>query len=667
MACVLSAVVACGAYAVVVPLRISQAIGVELPPRMLAVALASSLVLHLFVFAAIFLAVMTVMGASRLIRDDASSEHRLIVLLLAACTTLVLYLLVCASIAFTGRDGWAACAALAVAVAAVWANVARLRSRSQAGSRQSIDSLELFSAPVAGVRSRAPAISVLVVIPFIAYMLVDAVRQFDWNFLLQKLSVLMVWLLTFAASYALIGEQRRRRAPTMVLAGVPLLVLALYHGFAWMNPQTAIDRYVAVDASFRLIRDMRTAQSSETAAYYAFLHSHTLLAPRQIQPPDIDFVQPLRPADGRKPSIFLIIVDSMRRDYLSVYNPQVAFTARIGELAADSFVFERAFTRYAGTALAIPSIFGGGMVPHMVLQKEFVRRNTLLKLLDVNDYLRVMDIDTHVVDLVPRDGRLVELDRGKGTMEIDLCGTIDELERKLPKDRARPAFFYSLPQNVHIAVATERKVPAGETYPAGFDPRIASSLHRVDGCIGGLLDYLKREQLYDDSVIIVTSDHGDSLGEEGRWGHAYFIYPEVMNIPLIVHLPSWLKARVRTDLDAVVFSTDITPSLYVLLGYQPEDLGPLFGQSFFTPRDGDSSRRRRGMFLLASSYGAVYGAVAQNGRRMYAVDAVGGVEYAVDVSRPSGSLAVTPSMTAFNRQFIKQQLAALAAVYHYQP
>jgi len=324
MACVLSAVVACGAYAVVVPLRISQAIGVELPPRMLAVALASSLVLHLFLFAAIFLAVMTVMGASRLIRDEASSEYWLVVLLLAACTTLVLYVLVCASIAFTGRDGWAACAALAVASAAVWANVARLRShqvrvvhrRSEAGSRQSIDSLELFSAPVAGVRSRAPAITVLVVIPLFAYMLVDAVRQFD-------------------------------------------------------------------------------------------------------------------------------------------------------------------------------------------------------------------------------------------------------------------------------------------------------------------------------------SDHGDSLGEEGRWGHAYFIYPEVMNIPLIVHLPSWLKARVRTDLDAVVFSTDITPSLYVLLGYQPEDLGPLFGQSFFTPRDGDSSRRRREMFLLASSYGAVYGAVGQNGRRMYAVDAVGGVEYAVDVSRPSGSLAVT--------------------------
>jgi hypothetical protein len=35
------------------------------------------------------------------------------------------------------------------------------------------------------------------------------------------------------------------------------------------------------------------------------------------------------------------------------------------------------------------------------------------------------------------------------------------------------------------------------------------------------------------------------------------MFPEVMNIPLIVHVPSWLKAQVRTDLHALVFSTDI--------------------------------------------------------------------------------------------------------------
>ena len=45
--------------------------------------------------------------------------------------------------------------------------------------------------------------------------------------------------------------------------------------------------------------------------------------------------------------------------------------------------------------------------------------------------------------------------------------------------------------------------------------------------------------------------------------------------------------------------TDIAPSLYALLGYEPADLGPLFGRSFFTPPNGDSSWRRREPFLLA--------------------------------------------------------------------
>src|SRR4029077_19555938 len=106
---------------------------------------------------------------------------------------------------------------------------------------------------------------------------------------------------------------------------------------------------------------------------------------------------------------------------------------------------------------------------------------------------------------------------------------------------------------------------------------------------GRLMDFLKQQGLYDDSVIIVTADHGDLLGEEGRWGHSFWVYPEVMKIPLIVHVPAWLRDSFRTDLDSQVFSTDIAPSLYTLLGYQPRDLGPLFGRSFFTARDADSS------------------------------------------------------------------------------
>lgn len=692
-ACGVSALVAWAIYASVAPIRLGQAVGIDLPRAALAMALGSAFILDLFVFMAVFLALMTVVGAAGWSRNPARTQYWLFVAMLAACSTLVMYLLVCASIAFVGWHARLASAGLGVAVSAVWSDVAVLRS-AQPGSplnpkppasSPQLDALALFSAPVAGRRSRLAAAGVLVVLPAIAYGLTNAVFHFDWNFLLQKLGVLMVWLTTFAAAYAVLrtdaGERRSRR----LLAAVPIVALGLYHGLAWfetrtfaaaaagsrLSPQVVLDRYASVDPSFRLIRDAQTTRSAETAEYYAYLRSHTLVSPRLVQPIDTDFVRPLGPAPAGTPHMFMFVVDSMRRDYLSPYNPSVTFTPEVAKLAADSFVFERAFTRYAGTALAVPSIWQGGMMIHMLEQQAFGRRDTLLKLLDANHYVRMMDLDHVVNELVPTDPNLVLLDRGKTTMQFDLCTTIGELEGRLASaDTSRPVFFYSLPQNVHISIASHRTVPDGESYPGFFAP-VASSLRRVDACLGGFVDFLKRTRLYDDSVIVLTSDHGDSLGEDGRWGHAYSIFPEVMRIPLIVHLPPWMSSRVAVDLSAVGFSSDLTPSLYALLGYTPADLGPLFGRPLFVAPDADASWRRRDPFFLASSYGAVYAMLHQNGRRMYVVDAVDGRDYAFDMGATSGvvgsRLEVTPAMVATNHQLIRERLDALAAMYHYHP
>ena len=251
---------------------------------------------------------------------------------------------------------------------------------------------------------------------------------------------------------------------------------------------------------------------------------------------------------------------------------------------------------------------------------------------------------------------------------MDLCATTVELEARMTaRDPGRPVFFYSLPQNVHIAVATRRPVPDAGRYPGFFAP-VAAGVQRIDACVGGFVDYLKRAGLYDDSVIILTSDHGDSLGEQGRWGHAYFMVPEVMRVPLIVHVPPRLRERIAVDLAALTLSTDIAPSLYALLGYEPADRGALFGRPVFTPPDGDSSWRRRDSFLLASTYGAVYGILRQNGRRMEVVNAVDNEEFAYDVT--DGLLGRRIAMTAAtidaNRQAIGRQLSELAALYHYQ-
>src|SRR6185503_19449312 len=107
---------------------------------------------------------------------------------------------------------------------------------------------------------------------------------------------------------------------------------------------------------------------------------------------------------------------------------------------------------------------------------------------------------------------------------------------------SRPVFFYTLSQNVHISIAWSRPPPPNRTYP-GFFPQVAAGVERLYSCFVGFIDFLKRTGRYDDSIIILLSDHGDSLGEEGRWGHAYVIVPEIIRIPLIIHIPAALRGQ----------------------------------------------------------------------------------------------------------------------------
>jgi arylsulfatase A-like enzyme len=209
-------------------------------------------------------------------------------------------------------------------------------------------------------------------------------------------------------------------------------------------------------------------------------------------------------------------------------------------------------------------------------------------------------------------------------------------------------------------------VPDGESYP-GFFERVAAQVRRIDRCFGGFVGHLKRLGLYDRSIIVLTSDHGDSLGEEGRFGHSYTLFPEVMRVPLIIKLPASM-AGAATDLTRVSFTTDITPTLYALLGYEPEALGPRNGAPLFgkTP---DEDARRRDPFLLSSSYGAVYGMLRHNGRALYIADAVEGRDYAYDLS--DGGLGhrvqITDAMRELNWRLIREEVARIADQYNFNP
>ena len=65
---------------------------------------------------------------------------------------------------------------------------------------------------------------------------------------------------------------------------------------------------------------------------------------------------------------------------------------------------------------------------------------------------------------------------------------------------------------------------------------------RTDDAIGRLLHFLDESDLADDTLVILHSDHGESLGEHGFIGHGRYLYEDNLRVPLIMRWPSSLPS-----------------------------------------------------------------------------------------------------------------------------
>jgi hypothetical protein len=418
--------------------------------------------------------------------------------------------------------------------------------------------------------------------------------------------------------------------------------------------------------AFKLIANGLVAWPGIDPTYFRSLQISVSPA-LSITTPTVEFSRGLTPTMARRPDIFLIVVDSLRRDYLSPYNAAVTFTPNIEAFAAASFVFRNAFTRYGGTELAMPSIWVGGAVVRRVVGPGFERANAIEKLLDADDY-RIAINDYTVSARLQQTTPVTTIDPGVPSAETDLCQNLTSLEAHLDSTRAdpRPVFGYFAPMNVHLVNTRHagRPTASDRAYPGFYNP-YASRLRRIDGCFGEFIAYLKQRNRYDNALIILTSDHGDSLGEDGNWGHAFWLFPEDVRVPLLVHLPARLAGAVTTDVGRVAFSTDIAPTLYALLGHRVRDLGPLFGSPLFVPPDREPVPRRRESFLLTSSYAATFGLLRRNGRSLYISDLFEKKEFAFDLG---GELrgrrrVIDHVLRQVNQRLIREQVADVERLY----
>ena len=105
--------------------------------------------------------------------------------------------------------------------------------------------------------------------------------------------------------------------------------------------------------------------------------------------------------------------------------------------------------------------------------------------------------------------------------------------------------------------------PPAPFRPTENEPRALyrGELQYVDAVIGELVHDLSRRQLLNRTILVITGDHGEMLGEHGENGHGFFVYQEAVRVPLLISLPDGSKGTSNEVLELV----DLMPTVLELL------------------------------------------------------------------------------------------------------
>ncbi|MCG5055754.1 MAG: sulfatase-like hydrolase/transferase [Myxococcales bacterium] len=87
-----------------------------------------------------------------------------------------------------------------------------------------------------------------------------------------------------------------------------------------------------------------------------------------------------------------------------------------------------------------------------------------------------------------------------------------------------------------------------------------------DTMLGNFLKALEDKGRLSDTLFVITNDHGEEIGDHGRWGHGHSLYEELLRAPLLMHHPALFKAGQFQD---VVEHVDLVPTLVDAMGLSP--------------------------------------------------------------------------------------------------
>jgi len=270
------------------------------------------------------------------------------------------------------------------------------------------------------------------------------------------------------------------------------------------------------------------------------------------------------------PNLLLVTVDTLRPDRLSCYSEAHLRTPAIDALAARGVLFERAFSHAPLTLPSHANILLGATSPAhgvvdnglAVVPREFP---SLAKTLQAAGYATAA-----FVSAFPLDSRF-GLDEGFDVYDdrypARAAAALDFPERRAEKTVASALEWLSAQRGkwflwVHVFDPHAPYAPP-EPYASRFaaDP-YSGEVAYVDGELGRLFAALEARGETARTVVVLTADHGESLGEHGEMTHGYFAYNATLWVPLVVAGPAIGPRRVKDPVSHV----DLFPTACALLG-----------------------------------------------------------------------------------------------------
>ena len=282
------------------------------------------------------------------------------------------------------------------------------------------------------------------------------------------------------------------------------------------------------------------------------------------------FVRDVYRSDQVK-NILLISIDTCRADYLSCYGYPRKTTPNIDAVGEQGVLFENVTTPYPMTLPAHSSMLTGTIPPYHGVHKNlgYILNDsniTLAEILNDNGFTTAAVIGSFVLD------SKFGLDQGFETYDDSFdedrvsMGFAERRAEEVTRHAGlwlqeypdKPFFLFLHYYDPHLAY--DPPEPFKSTFA---DNLYAGEIAYVDYYIGEIIKKLKSLDLYDSTLIIVTSDHGEGLKQHGEVIHGYFIYQSTVRVPMVIKVPGGLKnKRIKDDVGLI----DIVPTVCSMLG-----------------------------------------------------------------------------------------------------